>query len=132
VPYVIVDINAENVRRAIHQDEPAYFGDVTSSEVLEAMGAEHARELVIVINDVGATERAVRAARTFASTLPILVRAQYAADVERLIRAGATDVITAELEASAEITQRVLHRCGVSSSAVAPQIDRIRSHLEDE
>jgi CPA2 family monovalent cation:H+ antiporter-2 len=132
LPYVIVDINADNVRRAIRSAEPAYFGDVTSPEVLEALGAKHARELVVAINDVGATERAIRAARAFAPTLAIVARAQYASDIERLIAAGATEVVTAELEASAEVTQRVLQRCGVSSSAVAPQVDRIRSHLDDE
>jgi CPA2 family monovalent cation:H+ antiporter-2 len=131
VTYVIVDINAENVRRAIQHDEPAYFGDVTSPEVLESLGAKHARELVIAINDVGATERAVRAVRAFTSDLPVVVRAQYAVDVERLIHAGATDVVTAELEASAAVTQRVLHRCGVSSSAVSPQVERIRSQQEE-
>jgi CPA2 family monovalent cation:H+ antiporter-2 len=132
VPYVIVDINAENVRRAIQHNEPAYFGDVTSPEVLESLGAKHARELVIAINDIGATERAVRAVRACAPDLPVVVRAQYAIDVERLIHAGATEVVAAELSASAEVTQRVLHRCGVSDAAVAPQIDRIRSQQEDE
>jgi len=132
IPFVVVDLNAENVRRAIQQTMPAYFGDVTSPEVLEALGARHARELVVVINDADACERAIRAARSVAPDLPIVVRALYAIDVGRLVRAGATEVVTSELEASVEVTRRVLSRHRVAPKDVTPQIRRIREHDEAE
>jgi CPA2 family monovalent cation:H+ antiporter-2 len=128
IPFLVVDLNAENVRRAIQQTMPAYFGDVTSPEVLVSLGARHARELVIVINDPGASERAIRAARAVAPDLPVVVRAQYAIDVGRLVRAGATEVVTSELEASVEVTRRVLARHLVAPRDVTPQIQRIREH----
>jgi CPA2 family monovalent cation:H+ antiporter-2 len=132
IPFLVVDLNAENVRRAIQQTMPAYFGDVTSPEVLELLGARNARELVIVINDAAASERAVHAARSVAPGLPVLVRARYATDVSRLFLAGATQVIVAELEASVEITRRVLDRHRVAPRDVTPQIQRIREHDEPE
>jgi CPA2 family monovalent cation:H+ antiporter-2 len=121
VDYVIVDLNAENVRRALEHGEPAYFGDVTSAEVLEALGAEHARELVVVINDIGAAARAISETRRLVPQLPIIVRTQYVLDVERLVKAGATEVIAAELQASVVMTRLILDRCrgvadGVGSS----------------
>jgi CPA2 family monovalent cation:H+ antiporter-2 len=131
VPYVIVDINPENIRSALQRVEPAYFGDVTSSEVLEALGAAHARELVLVINDVEATVRAIRAARRLSPELSIFARVFYAADIERVIRAGATEVVAAELEATVEVTQRVLERCRVRLDAIEAQIHGIRS-IESE
>jgi monovalent cation:H+ antiporter-2, CPA2 family len=132
IPFLVVDLNAENVRRAIQQTMPAYFGDVTSPEVLELLGARNARELVIVINDAAASERAVHAARSVAPDLPVLVRARYATDVGRLFLAGATQVIVSELEASVEITRRVLDRHRVAPGDVTPQIQRIREHDEAE
>ena len=132
IPFLVVDLNAENVRRAIQQTMPAYFGDVTSPEVLELLGARNARELVIVINDPAASERAVHAARSVAPGLPVLVRARYATDVSRLFLAGATQVIVSELEASVEITRRVLDRHRVAPQDVTPQIQRIREHDEAE
>jgi CPA2 family monovalent cation:H+ antiporter-2 len=113
VRHVIVDLNPENVRRALQSAKPAYFGDITSIEVLEAMGAKHARELVLVINDVGATVQAVRAARRLTPSLPVFVRVQYAADIDRVVRAGATEVVSAELEASVAVKRRILDRCQV-------------------
>ena len=61
--YVIADLNTENVRDATRRVEPAYFGDVTSPEVLEHLGVADASELIVAINDPDATVRAVRAAR---------------------------------------------------------------------
>jgi CPA2 family monovalent cation:H+ antiporter-2 len=132
VPYIIVDLNPENVRSAIQRVEPAYFGDVTSAEVLETLGTAHARELVLVINDVDATIRAIRAARRLAADLHIFARVFYVADIERVVRAGATEVVAAELEAAAEVTRRLLERCMVRSDAIAARMDGIREAREDE
>jgi CPA2 family monovalent cation:H+ antiporter-2 len=106
--YIIVDINTENVRDAVRLGEPACFGDVTSSEVLEHLGAADARELVIAINDPDATGRATRAARRASPDLRITVRTAYKADVERLEEAGATHVFAAEVTVAGAITDRVI------------------------
>jgi CPA2 family monovalent cation:H+ antiporter-2 len=106
--YIIVDLNTENVRDAARQGEPACFGDVTSAEVLEHLGATEASELVIVINDPDATARAIRAARLAAPDLRITVRTTYDADVKRLEEAGATHVVAAEAAAADAIIDRVV------------------------
>lgn len=132
VPHVIVDINPENVRAALSRGEPAFFGDVTSAEVLESLGAAHARDMVLVINDVDATVRAIGVARRLVPNLHILARVFYAADVERVVRAGASEVVAAELEAAVEVTHRILERCEVQEAAISAQMDEIRGHREDE
>ena len=105
--YIIVDLNTENVREAARQGEPACFGDVTSTEVLEHLGAAEASELVIAINDPDATARATAAARLVAPDLRITVRTTYQSDVKRLEEAGATYVIAAETAAADAIIDRV-------------------------
>jgi CPA2 family monovalent cation:H+ antiporter-2 len=132
VPYIVVDINPENIRGALQRGEPAYFGDVTSSEVLESLGLAHARELVLAINDVGATIHSINAARRIAPSLPIFVRVPYAADIDRVVKAGASEVVAAELEVSVVVTQRILERCQVENGAVGPNLERIRERREDE
>jgi CPA2 family monovalent cation:H+ antiporter-2 len=132
VPHVVVDINPENIRGALERGEPAYFGDVTSGEVLESLGLSRARELVLAINDIGATVHAIHAARRIEPTVPIFVRVSYAADVDRVVKAGATEVVAAELEVSVVVTQRILERCHVEDGWVAPNLERIRDRREDE
>ncbi|MCZ6806967.1 MAG: cation:proton antiporter [Deltaproteobacteria bacterium] len=107
-PYMIADLNTENVRDAVLRGEPACFGDVTSAEVLEHLGVADASELIIAINDPNATARATRAARRAAPDLRITVRTAYEADVKRLEQAGATYVVAAETAAADVITDYVL------------------------
>lgn len=132
IPYLVVDLNAESVRRASRNGEPAFFGDVTSPEVLENLGAEHARELVLAINDPGAAKRAVAAARRIAPQLHIIIRSRYVGDVKNLLATGADKVVPAELEAAAEITSYVLDRHGVQPDVRFMQLARIRGRLEDD
>ena len=107
IRYIIVDVNTENVRDAGRRGEPACFGDVTSAEVLEHLGAAHAREIVIAINDPDAIGRATRAARRVAPDLRITVRTAYEVDVEPLKEAGATHVVSAEAAAARAISAHV-------------------------
>lgn len=132
VPYVIVDMNADAVRRATERGEPICFGDVTSAEVLHRLGLEEAREFVIAINDPSAAEHALKVARSISTTVPIIVRVPYVLDFERLLKAGATDVVIAELEASAAMTERLLARHKIRAAAVEPELVRIRERRSDD
>jgi monovalent cation:H+ antiporter-2, CPA2 family len=132
IPYLVVDLNIENVRRAEAEGEPVYFGDVTNVEVLERLGARHARELVLVINDPSAAGRAVEAARRVSRALHILVRSRYVADAPPLLASGASEVIPAEVEAAVEIASRVLARHHVDGANVESVLNRIRSRRVNE
>jgi CPA2 family monovalent cation:H+ antiporter-2 len=132
IPHVIVDINIENVRAACAKGVHAYFGDVTSYEVLELLGAARAKELILVINDPFAAERAVRVARSFAPSLHIMVRTNYLLDIEPLLSAGADEVIPAERESAIEVTSRVLRRHNVDSEHISGQLSIIRNRNEDD
>ena len=131
IAYILVDLNAESVRNALRRGEPACFGDISSPEVLEAVGAERAHELVLAINDPGAAIRAAVAARRVAPHLHILIRSRYVGDVKALLRAGADKVVPAELEAAAEIASYVLDRHHVQPDVRFMQLARIRSRMED-
>jgi len=131
VPYVVVDINVENVRLARRDGVRALFGDVTSPEVLFHLDIEHARELVISVNDPDASERAVWLARRAAKDLRIIVRAAYMLDVDRLRRAGASEVVTAEVEAAVEIAYLILKGHDAPPATLKQQLTRIRGRRVD-
>jgi len=105
--YIIADLNTENVREATRRGEPAYFGDVTSPEVLEHLCVADADEFIIAINDPDATARATKAARRMAPDLRIIVRIAYESAVKRLEEAGATHVFAAEVAVADVITEHV-------------------------
>jgi CPA2 family monovalent cation:H+ antiporter-2 len=131
VPYVIVDLNPHNVHRAASRGEPAFFGDVTGPEILEAIGAHRATEFVVLINDPTAAERAVKAARQLSPSLHIVVRSRYVGDIAPLLAAGASHVVPAELEAAVEVVAQVLARHDVGPGRVSAEIARVRQRREE-
>jgi CPA2 family monovalent cation:H+ antiporter-2 len=131
IPSLIVDVNTDNIRKALADGERAFFGDITSPEVLERLGAARAKEFVIVINDPAAVERAVKTARIIAPGLHIVVRTRYLLDIQPLLDAGADEVVTAEQEAAVEIVNRILNRCQIERATVTEEIKQIRKHTED-
>jgi monovalent cation:H+ antiporter-2, CPA2 family len=127
VPYLVVDLNDALVREGREAGEPVFFGDVNSPEILDRVGVDRARTLVLAISDPMATRRAVAVARRANPGLTILVRTRYVADVDDLISLGANAVIPEEFETSVEIFSRVLHEYHVPAHIIAQQEELIRS-----
>jgi len=132
IPYVVVDLNVENVRRATNDGVDAFFGDVTNHEVLLKLGVKQAKELVLLVNDPTAAEHALQVARKLAPKLFIVVRTHYLLDVESILAAGADEVIPSEREAAVEVTARVLGRHEVDRKQIDAQRQDIRTHTEVE
>jgi len=132
IPFVIVDINTENVKRASLETGRAVFGDVTNPDVLGTLGIDKARELILLINDPGASEQAVRVARELSPRLYIAVRTFYLLDVDPLLKAGADEVIPAEREAAVRVADQLLKRQRIDDHKISEQTTVIRDHSEDE
>ncbi len=111
-PYLIVELNSETVKKARGAGEPAYYGDVTSREALAHARVDHARAIVLIINDPDAARRAILSIRQFSRTVPIFIRCRYLSDGTHLMSLGATDVIVEEVEAGKETVSRVLQLLG--------------------
>ncbi len=132
IPFVIVDLNVENVRKASQEAGNSFFGDITSQEVLEKLGIESAREIILLINDPSATERTVKLAREMAPNLTIIARTNYLLDVKSMLANGADEVIPAEREAAVTITSRILERHQIESSQIENHSTWIRSQTEEK
>ncbi|MBN1772245.1 MAG: cation:proton antiporter, partial [Deltaproteobacteria bacterium] len=126
-PYMVVDLNAESVRKAQADGLAAYYGDVTSAEVLRLSGLERAAAFVLVLSDPGATKRAVEVARSVAPQLPILARCRFAGEVDDLRRRGATLVVPAEVESSVEMLAGLLRLRGVPRNVIDARVEDARA-----
>jgi len=126
VPYVILEMNSDSVRKYAREGEPIYYGDGTSREILEKMGARNAKVMVIAISDAASTRYIVRTAKEANPDLIILVRTRYTAEVEDLKKLGADEVIPEEFETSVEIFSRVLHFFNVPRNVINDYIEETR------
>lgn len=123
VPHAVIDLDSDRVRRARERGEPLFYGDVTSPEILERVHVDRARQVAVMLNDPGATLRAVRTARRLAPGARILARARYVGDVPRLLAAGASEAVAQEFEASLEIIERVMKGPAARPADVAPHAE---------
>ena len=126
IPYQVLELDPELVRRGKIAGEPISFGDGTRTDILEQMGIGRARVLVIAISDPAATARVVSQARRIRHDIDIIVRTRYVAEIERLYRLGANQVIPEEFETSVEIFARVLQEYHIPRNVIALQVDLIR------
>ncbi len=126
LPYVVLEVNADTIRKARAEGESIIYGDITRKDVLRRAGADCAKVIVYAISDYAAARMSVRIVRELNSSVFILVRTRYAAEVDELYRLGANQVIPEEFETSIEIFSRVLHEYHVPSNVIASQIQLVR------
>ncbi len=126
IPYVVLEVNADTIKMAREEGESILYGDITRKDVLQRAGVECAKAIVFAISDFRAARIAVRIARQLNSSIFILVRTRYAAEVDELYKLGADQVIPEEFETSVEIFSRVLHEYHVPSNVIASQIQLVR------
>ena len=110
VPFAVVEMNPDVVRRERRHGRAIIYGDATRQEVLEFAGVARARVLVVAISDAAATRAAVALARRLNPQLHIVVRSRYLQEVEPLSALGTDEVVPEEFETSIEIFSRVLRR----------------------
>ena len=126
VRYLVLELNGSAVRTAREKGEPIFFGDATSPDALAAAGVERARAVVLVLSDPDASMLAVRTARTLSADVPIIARARYRKEADRLIAFGATMAVAEEFEASLEVLTQLLSRLHVPDDAVDVLLERFR------
>ena len=126
VPYRILEMDPALVRQAKEAGEPIVFGDGTRPEVLKNVAADGARVLVVAISDPVATAHVVSQARRLRDNLYLIVRTRYVAQIDRLYRLGADQVIPEEFETSVEIFARVLQQYHIPRNVISLQVDLIR------
>ena len=126
VPFLILDLNAETVRRAKANGEKINFGDATRAEVLRHAGIDLAKALVLAMSDAPAARMTASQARKLNNDIHIIVRTRYVSEIGELLTLGADEVIPEEFETSIEIFARVLRRYGFAWNVIDEQIDRVR------
>ena len=128
--YLVLEMNAETVRRARSAGEPVYYADATSAEALAHANVAAARAIVVLINDPQAATRVVDTVRRVAPGVPVIIRTRYQAERSRLNNLGAADVVVEEVEASVEVMSRLLRRLEVPRNVIVSQIRAARDDMQ--
>ena len=125
VDYVALDMDPSIVREARLAGQPVYFGDSSDAAVLENVGLERARLLIISHDDRPAALKTLRHAVQLSTGIPAVVRTRDEGSVAELVAAGASEVIPETLEASMILTSHSLQALGVP-------LHRVTRHLQEQ
>ncbi|MDP2794696.1 MAG: cation:proton antiporter [Sulfurisoma sp.] len=126
IPFLALDIDPQAVKRAIPEGGKVVFGGADRIEVLKAAGLMRAQAVVIAYPDTQSAERVLRVVRQHRADIPVIVRAPDDTDVDRLKRAGATEVIPEVLEGSLMIAAETLTQLGVPMERAIERVRLVR------
>lgn len=127
VPYRVVDVDFDAVRKGKLDGENVVFGDATRPVVLEYVGADTAAVIAITFSFPEQARRLVAATRRINPTGGIIARTRYVDEMDELYALGANDVIPEEFEATVDMFARILQFLEIPRNIVAAQVDVIRS-----
>jgi CPA2 family monovalent cation:H+ antiporter-2 len=127
VSYIALDQDPDRVREAAAGGESVVFGDAGRKETLLAAGLARASVLIITISDTHLAEKILHHVQELRPDLPVIVRTFDERDMDRLSRAGATEVVPEALEASLMLTSHALVLLGVPLNRVLKRIRQARS-----
>ena len=117
LPYVVIENDPYIFERLRAAGVPGVFGDATRPDVLEQAGISDARLCALTFSSPADSLRAAQAARLLNPRIDIVARSS-GDGLTLLRRAGASEVVDPEFEASLEFVRHVLHRFGVDGREI--------------
>jgi CPA2 family monovalent cation:H+ antiporter-2 len=116
---VVVDRDRHRLEEAMRLGAQVVYGDVASREILERVGLEEARLLVVTVADPFAVRLAAERALRINPSLEVTARGRGARDRALLRTAGVRRIADPEVEAGVELARHALQRMGVSGAELA-------------
>ncbi len=127
IPFIALDLDPVRVREAHTAGEPVYYGDATQRDILEALGLDRARLVVISHDDVPAALKVLQHLRSVRPGLPVMARTRDERYIDELQAAGALEVVPETLEAGLMIASEALLLLDVPLSRVMRRIQEQRA-----
>ncbi len=127
IPYVVLEVNADTIRKAREEGEPIIYGDITRRDVLAA-GRRGLRQghCLRHLRQHGDADRHPHGARAQSRDLHSHPHPVCHVKWTSSTKLGANQVIPEEFETSIEIFSRVLHEYHVPGNIIASQIQLVR------
>jgi CPA2 family monovalent cation:H+ antiporter-2 len=126
IPFIALDADPQRVREAAGFSGNVVYGDAGRREALLAAGVQKARALAITFADTAMALKILHHVGEIRPELPVIVRTIDDADIERLLKAGAAEVVPEVQEGSLMLASHALLLVGVPLSRVLARIRAIR------
>lgn len=126
IRFIALDADPQRVREAAGEGSNVVYGDAGRKETLIAAGLAKARAVVVTFSDVAIALRILDHVQKTHPEVPVVVRTRDDGELERLLKAGATEVVPEVLEGSLMLASHSLLLVGVPLNRVLRRIRIIR------
>ena len=126
IKYIALDLDPDRIQEAAEAGSSVVYGDAQSSTVLNVAGIHRAKALVITFNNTAGAMRVLHQVESVNPGVPVLVRTTDDTDLEKLQKAGATEVIPEQIEGSLMLASHVLLVAGIPMRKVVRRITEAR------
>jgi K+:H+ antiporter len=126
IAFIALDSDPQRVSEAAGDGSSVVFGDAGRKEALYAAGLARARAMVITFADTEIAVKILHHAHQARPDLPVIVRTLDDTELDRLLTAGAVEVVPEVLEGSLMLATHSLLVLGVPLNRVLKRIRTIR------
>jgi CPA2 family monovalent cation:H+ antiporter-2 len=126
ISYIALDLDPDRVREAAAAGDTVVFGDAAKRETLVAAGISRAAVVVVTYASTASAMEVIRLAHELGAQVPVVVRSLDETDYDKLLNAGATEVVPESLESSIMLSTHALVLLGVPLKRVVARIREIR------
>ncbi len=126
IAFIALDADPERVREAAADGSSVVYGDAGRREALIAAGLPKARAVVVTFADTATALKILHHVQQLRPEVPVVVRTVDDSELDRLIKAGAAEVVPEVLEGSLMLASHSLLLLGVPLNRVLARIRAIR------
>jgi CPA2 family monovalent cation:H+ antiporter-2 len=126
--FLILELNAESVRKGKEQGFPIYYGDATSEEALRHAHVDQAKLVLLLLNDPQAAMRIVKTIQQISAQIEILMRVRFMGEQEMISKLGVKEIVIEELEGSVETIAKMLRSLNLPRNVIDHQVRQIRQN----
>lgn len=127
IPFIVIEMDADIVKREKAKGLPIIFGDATNDHILETVHMSRARAAVIAISGKLDTINIIKNIRSVSDAVYLVVRTRYVKETSELLALGADEVIPEEFETSIQIFEHILHNFLVPEGDIIDLIYKVRA-----
>ena len=128
IPYLIIEMNPDTVKKELKKGEPILYGDATNIDTLLNVNIKEAKLAVVAISDLVATRNTIRVIKLLDKNIYLIVRTPFISEISILKEYGADEIIPAEFETSIEILARTLSRFLIPWNEIHRIIESLRAN----
>ena len=126
IPYHALEMDPELVQETRNAGANVSYGDAARRESLVAAGIHRASALVVTYASTPSALKVLHHANELVPSLPVIVRSHDDADLDKLLAAGATEVVPEALEGSLMLASHALVMLGVPLRRVVHRVQMAR------